>query len=136
MNEEPKYMDLDDNIILFCAFRYALGRRTYVVSTVIRRLIDQYLNIHPVDREKYVEEIDKADKENDLGSSYDREDWMKVKALFTEENHCFVDTYLNQEDLENNKLYGTFAAVKHDGKYFSLDMKSHYHTCKEIKNEK
>lgn len=134
MSEERKYMDLDDEILLFCAFRYALGRQTYVVGTVVNRLIREYLNIDPINQQKYVKEIDEADVKNQIGSSYDREDWMRVKALFTPENHCFVEAYLNAEDFENNKVYGTFAAVKHDGKYYSLDMKSHYHTCKEITN--
>jgi hypothetical protein len=132
--EEQLYMGVDDEIMLFCAFRYALGRKTYVVSTVANRMISHFNEIDPVNRKKYVDEIDEAAKNDNLGWEYDTNDWLRVKALFTPENHCMVNTFLSEEDMKNNIINSTSPAVKFDGKYYTLDMKAHYHTCKEIEN--
>lgn len=135
MTEEKQYMDLDDEIILSCAFRYALGRMTYVVGTVADRLIKEYENIHPETRKFYVSDIEEADAKNNLGMDFDKKEWMKVKALFAPENHCVVKAYLNDEDMKNDKVHSVSPAVKYENEYWSLNMKSTYHTCKEIKNE-
>jgi hypothetical protein len=124
--DEKTYMDLDDEILLFCAFRYALGRQTYVVSTVIGKLIKEFENIDPINRKKYVQEIDEAISDNHIGSDYDKEDWLKVKALFTPENHYMVKAYTSQENMNNDISSETLTAIKHDGKYYSMDMKSFY----------
>jgi hypothetical protein len=133
--ENQKYMDVDDEIMLFCAFRYALGRKTYVVSTVANRMISKFNEIDPINRKKYVEEIDVAEKNNDLGWDCDINDWLRVRALFTPENHCMVHTFLSEEDMKNNIIHSTSPAVRFQEKYFTLDMKAHYHTCKEINKE-
>jgi len=130
--DEKIYMDLDDEILLFCAFRYALGRRTYVVGTIVRKLIKEFENIHPINREKYVKEIDEAISKDHIGSDYDKEDWLKVKALFTPENHCVAKAYTSQQNMDNDISSETLPAIKHNGRYYSMDMKSFYPLCIEV----
>ena len=40
-----------DPVILFCAFRYALGRRTYVVDTVCKQIHRSWETLSVSDRE-------------------------------------------------------------------------------------
>lgn len=70
--------DVDQDILLFCAFRYALGRRTYVVSTIIEIILENWDNI-PVNRqEMFKSEIREAISKNNAGSKYDVEEWGKI----------------------------------------------------------
>lgn len=70
--------------ILFYAFRYALGRMTYAVSTVGEEIIFQHKkgNLSPKACGLMMEEIAQAKKENRLGMKCDADVWEKVyKAL-------------------------------------------------------
>jgi hypothetical protein len=49
-------MNNDYDIILMCALRYAFGRKTYVVSTVMNA-IRKYVKDNPSMREKFINEI-------------------------------------------------------------------------------
>jgi len=55
----------DKDLILICAFRYALGRRTYVVSKAL-----------------YQREIKEHEKQyGNLGMDMDKEQWYKILQL-------------------------------------------------------
>ena len=49
--------DVNDEILLFCAFRYALGRRSYVVGTIVKHIKNSWPDLHPINRSKYKKEI-------------------------------------------------------------------------------
>ena len=49
--------DVNDEILLFCAFRYALGRHSYVVGTIVQHIKDNWENIHHEKRYLYKKEI-------------------------------------------------------------------------------
>ena len=49
--------DVNDDILLFCAFRYALGRHSYVVGTIVQHIKGNWSDIHPTNRAKYKKEI-------------------------------------------------------------------------------
>ena len=53
-------LTLDEQIILFCAFRYALGRRTYVSGVVSERLISLNESLSQNEKDKYIREIKEA----------------------------------------------------------------------------
>jgi hypothetical protein len=75
-------MKLDEKLLLFCAFRYALGRRSYIVEAITDILIKRRKRISKIDKEKYVQEIKEAEKRDLLGSEHNKADWMRVKFLF------------------------------------------------------
>lgn len=66
--------------ILFYAFRYALGRMTYAVSTVGEEIIHQkgLGNLSPKCCNLMMEEIAQAKKEKRLGMKCDADVWEKV----------------------------------------------------------
>ena len=75
------FNDIDQDILLFCAFRYALGRRTYVPSVIERIIIDNWDNMPPVTREKFKREIREAINGNRAGDIYDVEGWSRLWNL-------------------------------------------------------
>lgn len=75
-----------DSLILICAFRYALGRRTYVVNTVCREILNNWYSIPPSDRELIVREIlEHREKFHTLGDQCDERDWMRIVTLASED---------------------------------------------------
>lgn len=77
--------NLDFTISLNCAFRYALGRKTYVVDSVCNTLykFKDYLSRH--DKIRIIKEIEEADKEDNLGHSCDKANWRWLKNAFEKE---------------------------------------------------
>lgn len=74
-----KVETLDDQITLSCAFRYALGRRTYVVSSVVETILDNWDNLPQNDKDRYKREIQDHLRElGDLGDKCDFEEWTKI----------------------------------------------------------
>lgn len=68
--------------ILFFAFRYALGRRTYAVGIVSDEIIKQKENIPPITKELMEKEIREAIKKDCAGAECDIARWMDVlKAI-------------------------------------------------------
>jgi hypothetical protein len=141
-------LDTDDRILLNCAFRYALGRMTYVVGSIVEQLIKAYpvLNIH--DRIRIAKEIEEAINEGHAGWDCDVKEWKRVMYLFRDENHVKVQAYKvakgagriedGTKDYTPIEVSGEFDvvdAVKMDGKYYSLDMEKYYHTVKEINDK-
>ncbi len=69
-----------DSLTAVCAFRYALGRRTYVVDHVARWLIANRDKLDANDRALIVREIDQQ-QERGLGDACDVADWMRVREV-------------------------------------------------------
>jgi len=72
---------VDEDILLFCAFRYALGRKTYVVGTIVDILKNNWNSISPSQRKLYKEEIRDAITNNRAGMDMDVDEWNKILAL-------------------------------------------------------
>lgn len=80
MNKDPWEDVTVSEGTLFCAFRYALGRMTYVVSEVaddIRR--NRHLLSSKITA-RIILEIDEAAAEGRLGMDIDRDDWEKLRS--------------------------------------------------------
>lgn len=71
-------MELDNRIVLMCAMRYALGRKTYVVSSVTSELIKNWSGFSKSDKEVMLKEIRKAIEENKAGMKMDVKRWIAV----------------------------------------------------------
>ena len=85
-------LDSDDlNDLIVCAFRYALGRRTYIVHTISEIIKSNFsaldsrtieVMLQDIERQHEYEKvgIDKA-----FGDDCDRERWMEVEVLLNAE---------------------------------------------------
>lgn len=73
-------MEVEEGILI-CAFRYALGRRTYVVSEVSDALIENWHRISEKSRDIIVEEINVAMETEKAGDGMDIDSWRRVVLL-------------------------------------------------------
>lgn len=127
--EVPSYLDVDSNIILFCAFRYALGRMTYVVSSVIDAIYSAAATMHKVDKDKYVAEINEHLQEyGKIGMDFDTKDWLKLAAFLDESNRHKIEA-----NKHNTDEWVEVEAFFYDGKYYDPISRNEYHTTREIK---
>lgn len=67
-----------DDGILFNAFRYSLGRRTYVVSETAKAIKMNVSRIQPKLRTKMIEEIEEAIRDGHAGMQMDVDEWRAV----------------------------------------------------------
>jgi len=70
-----------DPDILFYAFRYALGRKTYAVATVVEEMTSNWTELPLRHRVKMQEEIRTAIKEERAGAQMDIQEWQKILQL-------------------------------------------------------
>lgn len=73
---------LTDPIILMCAFRYALGRATYIVGWVADELIAHKDALRPQWRQQTVRDIREAVGSERAGMDMDARRWLDVVAAF------------------------------------------------------
>lgn len=69
--------DIDHRVYL-AAFRYALGRSTYIVSVIAEALLKA--NLANYEKELIITEINKA--KGKLGMDMDEKVWLQVKDVF------------------------------------------------------
>lgn len=75
-----------DPVILFCAFRYALGRSTYVVSNVTEAIQQNWSVMSEGQKQQFVDEIlEYKQKYGKIGHKIDEKEWMKIVERFKEE---------------------------------------------------
>lgn len=91
--QSPQLTQEDIDTLTVCAFRYALGRRTYIVGDVARITAQMRSKVSPEVRDIIVrdlkEAIDRDDYARDqgrtddlpLGMDCDREEWVRLYDL-------------------------------------------------------
>lgn len=67
-----------DDGVLFSAFRYSLGRRTYVVSETAKAIKMNVSRIQPKLRQRMIEEIEEAIRDGHAGMQMDIDQWQGV----------------------------------------------------------
>ena len=73
--------DLEESV-LFCAFRYALGRQTYVVSELTQAITHAWVKLPSQKRAMFKREIREAEKAGRLGNaSIDAPSWLAILEL-------------------------------------------------------
>ena len=73
------FKDCNQDILLFCAFRYALGRQTYVVSTVADIIKANWDHMPQSRRNMFRKEIEEAIEKGYAGSvNIDVPEWLSV----------------------------------------------------------
>ena len=71
----------DDTLMLLCAFRYALGRRTYIVSTVVDLVLHNWDNIPEYDKTLMKKEINEHKRmHGNIGDTMDEREWDKISV--------------------------------------------------------
>ncbi len=81
-----KVNNFDLDILLFCAFRYALGRMTYIVSTAVE-LICKYIDaLHPHTKLLMIKEITTAIAKGEAGWDCDVQEWKVLLTALGESN--------------------------------------------------
>ena len=74
-------MTLNEDITIGCAFRYALGRMTYVVSSVCDEIERLAPTISEKTRRRFIVEIDEAIERDAAGMQMDVDRWRKCRAI-------------------------------------------------------
>lgn len=96
-----KKLKLDEGI-LFLAFRYAIGRTTYVVSEVVETVIEQWDFVSKQFKELIIKEIKQELSSNDMMMDMDVRDWTKILNLPVEKLEevtiCIPFTYTLGEE--------------------------------------
>ena len=73
-------MNLNEEI-LFYAFRYALGRRSYAVSEVSDAIIENWDSLSNTYKDLIIEEINTAIKNKSAGMECDIKNWQRILLL-------------------------------------------------------
>lgn len=74
-------MKLEYGQVLFLAFRYALGRETYIVADVVDTLIAHWEFIQEKERQMIYKEIKQAVESNRAGAQTEIFEWEKILGL-------------------------------------------------------
>lgn len=74
-------MNTDNQIVLDCAFRYALGRKSYVTDAVSGIIIDCWDALPQERKDGYVRDIKEAIKNNEIGMESDKLSWQRILLL-------------------------------------------------------
>jgi hypothetical protein len=78
---EADLMPPENSAIIFYAFRYALGRKTYVVAEVVNHIVKNWTQIHPCEREAMKNEVAFSISQHTAGMPMDVEQWERILAL-------------------------------------------------------
>lgn len=69
------------DFLVFCSFRYALGRMTYLSSDCVDLLIENWKSIKPRTQQLIKKEIKEAIEQGNAGMKSDIEDWERILEL-------------------------------------------------------
>lgn len=65
-------------LVLNCAFRYALGRKTYIVGVIVDEIITNWDELDRYSQERIQKEIREAES---LGMECDKKEWERILKL-------------------------------------------------------
>ncbi len=68
-------------LTLVASFRYALGRKTYIVSEIVENILDNWEFLSVKFKTKVKEEIEESIKNSSAGSDIDVKQWKKILDL-------------------------------------------------------
>ncbi len=131
--EVSQSLSLDQELVITAAFRYALGRATYIVGSVCAELV----RLEPVLGEGQKMMISREiqeyqDKHGKAGWDMDNDEWNYVKWLFDPKRRVILEAmYYGTDDwIEAEAVRGD------DDIYYSLEgMTKYFHTTRNIRNK-
>jgi len=68
---------MNQSELIFCAFRYCLGRMTYIVSQMCDYLVDHWTDIEPAYQKMIHKEIEEALELGRAGMEQDQDSWIE-----------------------------------------------------------
>jgi len=74
-------MDVNKRILLSCAFRYALGRQSYVVGSIVDTLKENWNDLSKEQKKLYHKEINEAIDKGNIGMVMDKNKWEEILEL-------------------------------------------------------
>lgn len=78
-------LSLDMQVVITCAFRYALGRSTYVVDSVATTIEAMVTELDTNQLRLTEREIEQAIKDKAIGMEIDQQRWLKCRAIILAE---------------------------------------------------
>jgi hypothetical protein len=81
LNKNHRYKKIFrvDSLAMISAFRYALGRRTYIVGHTVKMILENWDKFAEEDKKLMVKEIlQHKDTFGDIGSKYDELEWNLI----------------------------------------------------------
>lgn len=75
-------MDYDkdnDRLMLICALRYALGRKTYITSVAVDWIKEYHHLMNDRDKAIFIDDIDYHIETDSAGDSVDIDNWLMVR---------------------------------------------------------
>lgn len=87
----------DLEVVHLCAFRYALGRKTYIVGIICDAL--RQADLSNQCKQQIIKEIKEC---QDLGMDMDRTEWMSLVKFFEESIHATPLEYIGGSGEDNN----------------------------------
>lgn len=131
--EVEESLSLNQEITLSCAFRYALGRKTYVVGAICEELMRVEHLLHWNFKERTVREIQEyQDEYGEAGMSFDNENWEYIKCLFDKGRRYTIEVNLYQTD----KWIEVEAFLHTNGQYYPIGYNPTYSMYHTTRNER
>ena len=90
-----KVQNPDDALVLIAAFRYALGRRTYIVEYVVDFIVNNWDELETSDRKLIIKEILDAKDKGCIGQDCDWKSWQRVLG---------VEVALRNDEVPNDSI--------------------------------
>lgn len=81
INKIAQFLNENDEWIIVSAFRYCLGRMTYIVSMMVEYLINVWDRLSQNTKDLILKEIKLAIEEGRAGSDIDVKEWEKILKL-------------------------------------------------------
>lgn len=78
----------DADVLLFCSFRYALGRQSYITEWIGENLLKYAHLLNDNTKHKIIEEIEEAVNKGEAGQEIDEEMWKFVALKLGGEVKC------------------------------------------------
>jgi len=74
----PLLQEKDEEEVLFCAFRYGLGRMTYITGFLADVIVEAWPRLSERMKNQILEEIHKGISEDRLGMDMDKRQWLRI----------------------------------------------------------
>lgn len=69
----------NDRLMLICALRYSLGRKTYITSVAVDWVKEYHHLMSNRDKELFIKDIDYHIETDSAGDSVDIDNWLAIK---------------------------------------------------------
>jgi len=92
MNDEQLFFK-DSRLVLIAAFRYALGRMTYMSSAIVEEIVANWDKISDSDKILYIREINEAIEMGHAGMQCDIQSWKRVILMNAKRENALTEKF-------------------------------------------